>query len=62
MEAQFYTQAHQMYLEGTSYEKPTDDEVLIEALNHKYGAFNIDIFYDSMQNFWRYYADISIID
>lgn len=51
-------QPHQMFAEGTSDIKPTKEDIEYFLKSEKLNAFNIEIFYDGMQCFWRWRCDI----
>ena len=51
-------QKHQMYAEGTSDIKPTAKDIELFLKHEGWDIYNLDIFFDSMQGFWRWNCDI----
>ena len=51
-------QEHLMDFEGSSDEKPTENEIIAIVFKRGYVAENIDIFYDNMQGFYRFRGEL----
>lgn len=51
-------QPHQMCAEGTDDEKPKIEDIEVILKNEGWGVFNVDIWFDTMQGFWRWNCDI----
>ena len=48
----------EMWLEGTADTKPEESEIVESAKAKGFTLDNIDIWFDSMQFFWRFSADL----
>lgn len=57
-EAEFRTQKHEMWLEGTSDFEPTISDVQYLSTLKGYSVSGVEIWYDKMQYVWRYRADL----
>jgi len=54
-------QKHLMVAEGSADEKPTEHKIMEAISAEGFEASNISMFYDTLQRFWRYTADIKKI-
>ena len=50
-----------MVAEGSADEKPTEHKIMEAISAEGFEASNISMFYDTLQRFWRYTADIKKI-
>ena len=57
-EFEYRTQLHEMWLEGTSDEKPNEEVVITDAALRGYDIVNFDAWFDTMQFIWRFHADL----
>jgi hypothetical protein len=57
-EYEYRTQSHIMWLEGTDYEKPSEEEIRNDAKTKGFNLENLEIWYDTMQFFWRFGANL----
>lgn len=55
---EIFDQAYMMYAEGCQYDKPTEVDVSLAVSHAYYYAYNIEIFFDDLQKFWRWTCDI----
>ncbi len=55
-------QSHEMWIEGMEDDKPTEDEIIDFVNGLGYATLKIEIWYDSMQCIYRWYADIKEFD
>lgn len=55
---EIFDQAHQMWAEGTSDDKPEINDIKILLKSENWNIYNIDIWYDTMQGFWRWNCNI----
>jgi hypothetical protein len=55
-DTEIFSQAHEMYAEGTSDTEPTKDEITELLSEESWEAYDIEIFYDNLQGFWRWYC------
>ena len=58
MQYEYRDRGWEMWLEGSSDEKPKKNEIINHAKNKGYMLKNIQIWFDNMQGFWRFQADI----
>lgn len=55
---EYRTQPHEMFLEGSSDEKPSEIEITNDARKHGFDVDNININFDKFQQMWRFTADL----
>lgn len=58
IEYEFYERDYEMFLEGTSYDKPCDSEIIEHCLQEGYELQNLEIWFDDFQFFWRFDANL----
>jgi hypothetical protein len=58
MNFEYRTRDWEMWLEGTSERKPSQINIIKDAQNKGYKLKNIEIWFDSIQCFWRFSADL----
>ena len=58
MEIEIRERSWEMWLEGTSYKEPSRNEIVEYALTYNYKTRNLEVWFDNMQKFWRFNADI----
>ena len=56
---EIFSQAHQMYAEGIEDEKPAEAEIQQAILTKGFISRNIEVSFDALQGYWRWYCDIS---
>ena len=54
----FRDRSWEMWLEGTSDQKPNEEKIRIKAKKKGYDLENYHSNYDTMQGFWRFGADL----
>jgi hypothetical protein len=58
MEYEYRDRDWEMWLEGSSDEKPIKSDIVEHAKSNGYSLENIKIWFDNMQHFWRFSADL----
>lgn len=58
MEFEIRDQPHEMWVEGTSDDRPNTDDILAEVEKRGFLSGKLEIFHDDMQGFWRFSVDI----
>jgi len=58
MEYEYRIRDWEMWLEGTSDNEPNKEEIIIHAKSKGYKLNDIEIWFDNMQGFWRFSADL----
>ncbi len=58
MDIEFRARSWEMWLEGTSDNKPSENDIVDYALKHRYKIKGLEVWFDNMQKFWRFNADI----
>tara|TARA_R110000822_G_scaffold308594_1_gene436743 strand:- start:52 stop:237 length:186 start_codon:yes stop_codon:yes gene_type:complete len=58
MEYEYRVREWEMWLEGTSDSKPNKDDIIKHAKGKGYKLDYIKIWFDYMQSFWRFSADL----
>lgn len=58
MEIEYRERSWEMWLEGASYYEPSKREIVEDALAHSYKVRNLEVWFDNMEKFWRFNADI----
>ena len=58
IEYEFSDSEHEMLLEGSSYDKPRDSEIIEHCLRKGYELQNLEIWFDNLQKFWRFDANL----
>ena len=58
MEYEYRDRDWEMWLEGTSYNEPNKEEIIKHAKSKGYKLNGIEIWFDNMQGFWRFSADL----
>ena len=48
----------EMWLEGSSDDKPNESEIIEHAKSKGFELKNIEIWFDNLQKFWRFNADL----
>ena len=59
MEIDYRDRDWEMWVEGTSDIKPEKNEIIKQAKNKGYRLSDIDIWFDNMQGFWRFTANLN---
>ena len=55
---EYRSQQHEMLVEGTSDFKPTENEIMEHGAKKGFFVTDIEIWFDSMQGFWRWNGNI----
>lgn len=58
IEYEFRDSVHEMLLEGTSYDEPNESEIKEHCLHKGYESQNLEIWFDNLQKFWRFDANL----
>ncbi len=58
MEYEYRDRDFEMWLEGTSDEKPFESDIIEDAKSKGFHLNNIEIWFDTFQSFWRFNADL----
>ena len=58
MEYEYRTRSWEMWLEGTADNKPSEDTIISHAKAKGYSLSDISIWFDQLQGFWRFSADL----
>jgi hypothetical protein len=58
MEYEYRLQEWEMWLEGTSDNKPNKDEIIKHAKSKGYKLNKLNMWFDNMQGFWRFGANL----
>tara|TARA_R110000744_G_scaffold329836_1_gene435398 strand:+ start:937 stop:1125 length:189 start_codon:yes stop_codon:yes gene_type:complete len=58
MEYEYRIQEWEMWLEVTSDNKPCKEEIIKDAKIKGFELNNLDMWFDNMQGFWRFRADL----
>lgn len=58
MEYEYRDRDWDMWLEGTSDEEPIKDEIIKHAKESGYKLNELSTWFDTMQGFWRFSADL----
>jgi len=60
MEYEYREREWEMWLEGTADNEPNKDEIIKHAKEKNYKLKNLQVWFDSMQGFWRFGADLAL--
>lgn len=55
---EYRSQQHEMLVEGTSDFKPNENEIMEHGAKNGFFVTDIEIWFDSMQGFWRWNGNI----
>jgi hypothetical protein len=58
MEYEYRDRYFEMWLEGTSDEKPFESDIIEHAKDKGFYLTNIEIWFDYFQSFWRFSANL----
>tara|TARA_R100000951_G_scaffold104829_1_gene98231 strand:+ start:549 stop:728 length:180 start_codon:yes stop_codon:yes gene_type:complete len=58
MYTEFDTRDFAMFFEGTTDKKPSENDVRLEVTKEGYEALDINIEFDEMQGFWRFFGNL----
>ena len=59
MEFEYKLRSWEMHVEGTSDNEPNKDDIIKHAKGKGFDLENIEIWFDKMQGFWRFVADLT---
>jgi len=55
---EYRTQQHEMIVEGTCDDKPTLPEIMEHGAKNGFFVSDIEMWFDSMQGFWRFNGNL----
>ena len=58
MEYEYRDRDWEMWIEGSSNEKPNKSEIIEHVKSKGFELKNIEIWFDNLQKFWRFNADL----